>query len=124
EADDAGAREVALEVRQVLDARAAPAIDRLIVVADDERHDGVAGEQAQPAVLDRVRVLELVDEELPEAGAVLLEKLAMVAQELEAPQQQLAEIHEPRIAAKRLIARVQLDHAAPAGIAFVAEIRR
>src|SRR5690606_28752468 len=115
---------VALEVLDVLDPRTAPAVDRLIVVADDERHDHGACEEAQPAVLDRVRVLEFVDEELLEAGAVMLEQIPVVAQELETAQQQLAEIDEPRIAAQRLVPRVELDHSPAPRVALVANVAR
>ena len=65
-------REVALEMLHVRDVRAAKRVDRLIVVADGE-HGGVGpGERAQPLVLQDVRILELVDEQVREASAVML----------------------------------------------------
>jgi hypothetical protein len=60
-------REIAAKLLQVLDARAAPPIDRLIVVADRERQAGGTREQRQPLVLDRVGVLKFVDQHVPEA---------------------------------------------------------
>ena len=55
----------------------------------------VAREQPEPAVLDRVRVLELVDEQVPEALAVVVQQLLVVAQHLVRAQQQLGEVDEP-----------------------------
>ncbi len=76
--------EVVLEAADVPDVRAAPAVDRLVVVADDAEVPVVADDALQEAVLRGVRVLELVDEDVVEAPAdgvaraarVLLEELA------------------------------------------------
>src|SRR5690606_6591820 len=124
EPDDARAGEIALEVLQILDARAAPAVDRLIVVADDERDTALAGDEAEPAVLNRVRVLELVDEEMLEAGSIVLEEIGALRQEFERAEQQLAEIDEPGLVAEPLIASIEIDHAAPARVALVLEVLR
>ncbi len=51
---------VAQELLHVLDFRATPAIDALVVVADHEHVPGVAGQHAHEGVLDGVGVLELV----------------------------------------------------------------
>jgi hypothetical protein len=59
----------------------------LIVVADDERRARRSRQQAQPTILDCVRVLELVDEHVFEAMLILALQLQVVAQELEAAQQ-------------------------------------
>ncbi len=66
----------------VFDARAAPAIDRLIVVTDDEWHATLAGEQTQPGILDRVRVLELVDEQMLKTPLVVGEQFRVVPPKL------------------------------------------
>ena len=78
----------------VLDLRAAPAVDRLVVVA--HRHDiaGVPGQQPQPRVLNRVGVLELIDQELPEAAPVMREQGIVVPHEFMTPQQQFGEVHQ------------------------------
>jgi hypothetical protein len=66
--DHLGAGKVLLEAQDVVDLGAAPAIDRLVVVADAA--DIVAGprlalgEQAQPQILRDVGVLILVDEDV------------------------------------------------------------
>ena len=71
--------EIALEVLHVGDVRAAERVDRLIVVADGEDRRSRAGEQPQPAVLQHVRVLELVDEQVREAAPVVLAQCSLPA---------------------------------------------
>ena len=72
----------------MLDAGAAPPIDRLIVVADDERHAVVvAGKQSQPRVLDRVGVLELVDQQVSKAAAVMRQQFRIVSPQFVCAQQ-------------------------------------
>ena len=55
---------------------------------------------------------------------VLALQLDVVSQELEAAQQQLAEIEDGRRGARPLVALVEVDHLAPARVAFVAQILR
>ena len=64
ELDDGRIRPVALEVEDVPDVRAAPAVDRLVVVADDRQVAVLRGEGPDPQVLRAVRVLVLVDVEV------------------------------------------------------------
>jgi hypothetical protein len=63
------------EALDVLDLRAAPAVDRLIVVAHGHDGDHEPGQHPQPGVLDRVRVLELIHEDLLEAALVVGQNL-------------------------------------------------
>ena len=56
--------EIALEVLHVGDVGAAERINGLVVVADGEHSCIGPREQPQPAVLEHVRVLELVDEQM------------------------------------------------------------
>ena len=66
ERDRLRAREVALEVEDVVDVGAAEAVDRLVRVADGEHVPVLRGEQLQQPVLRVVRVLVLVDEDVAE----------------------------------------------------------
>ena len=70
--DDDGAGEILLEAQDVVDLGAAPAIDRLVVVADAAQVRLLAGrclgEQAQPEILRDVGVLVLVDEHVTGSG--------------------------------------------------------
>ena len=80
QAHDARVREVALEVEDVADVGAAPGVDGLVDVADDEDVAVRVGEQAHDAVLRVVRVLVLVDEQVVERA---LPALAHVVEALE-----------------------------------------
>src|ERR1700690_4127134 len=66
EAEQPGLGKILAELLQVLDSRSAPAIDRLVVVADHERRTLAAYQQSDPRVLNRVRVLEFIDQHVPE----------------------------------------------------------
>jgi hypothetical protein len=94
--DHLGAGKILLEAQDVVDLRAAPAIDRLVVVADAAdvlRHALRAlGEQAQPHVLSRVGVLVLVDEDVAELVVIVLQDIRMVAEHADRVQQQVAEV--------------------------------
>ena len=65
---DGRLRPLGLEVVQVLGRRAAQAEDRLVVVARGADLTVLAGEQPQQQALGEVRVLQLVDEHVAEAG--------------------------------------------------------
>ena len=69
--DDRGAGEVLLEAQDVVDLGAAPAVDRLVVVADAADVGRAAGQQPQPQVLGDVGVLVLVDQDVAEAALVV-----------------------------------------------------
>ena len=69
EPDDLGAGKVLLEAQDVGDLGAAPAVDRLVVVADAAEVAARLGEQPQPQILGDVGVLIFVDEDVAEAVA-------------------------------------------------------
>ena len=66
----------------VLDPCAAPAIDRLIIIADDERHAGIACKQAQPGILNCIGILELIDEQVLKPALVMRQQLGVVSPKL------------------------------------------
>ncbi len=109
----------------MLDARAAPAVDRLVIVADDER-DGrvIAREQPQPRVLDGVGVLEFVHEQVPEPALVMRQQLGIVAPEFVGAQQELGEVDEPASLADFLVRLVKGDHLPAVRVALVVEMLR
>ena len=53
--------EVVCKTLNVLDLRTAPAVDRLIIIADGNHRYCFTGQYAKPSVLNRVRILKLVD---------------------------------------------------------------
>ena len=97
EPDHRGAGEILVEAQDVVDLGAAPAVDRLVVVADAADVVAAAlavrlGQQPQPHVLDRVGVLVLVDQHEAEAALVLLQDVRVLAEQPDAFEQQVAEI--------------------------------
>ena len=62
--DDFQARVIGLQQAQILDIRATPGVDRLIVIAHGGEGPAVAGEQAQQGVLRAIGVLILVDQQI------------------------------------------------------------
>jgi hypothetical protein len=62
ERDHLELRELLRQAAQVLDRRAAPAVDALVVVADRGEHRTLADQRLQQLVLDRVGVLVFVDQ--------------------------------------------------------------
>jgi len=71
----------------VFDPSAAPAIDGLVIVADNKRDSPVTGQQPQPGILNRVGVLKLIHEKVLKAPAVVIEQLGIVAPEFMGAQQ-------------------------------------
>ena len=108
--DDLGIGEIAVELLDVLDLRAAPAIDRLIVVAHHHQALAALGEKAQPGVLHGVGVLELVDQDMAEATLVMLQQAGIVAPQVEGTQQQLGEVDDAGACAGRLVGFINAAH--------------
>ena len=108
EADDDGAGEVLLEAQDVADLGAAPAVDRLVVVADDAEVAVGGGEQAQPEVLRDVGVLVLVDEDVAEPALVLRQHVGVALQDGEDVHQQVAEVAGVEDAQPLLVLGVEL----------------
>ena len=77
EPDHPGAREILLEAQDVADLGAAPAVDRLVVVADAGEVLVRLGEQPQPEILRDVGVLVLVDQEHAEAALIVGEDVRL-----------------------------------------------
>ena len=124
EADDFGAWKIMAELDHVLDLGAAPAVDRLVVITDHEHRAAVAGQRAQPGVLQRVGVLELVDQDVAEAVAVVRLDVAVVAAQLVSAQQQFGEIDQPARCALRFVRAVDAHEVALREIAHVHHRRR
>ena len=69
------------EAEDVAEGRAAEAVDALVVVADDRHVAVLGGQQLHDLPLRVVRVLELVDQDVPIPRALLVEDGRMLAQE-------------------------------------------
>ena len=64
QADGGDARKVARVGLHVGDARAAPAVDRLVVVADRKHLAAAACQHADPGVLNAVGILKFIDQDV------------------------------------------------------------
>ena len=80
ESNDLGPGKVLLEAQDVFDIGAAPGVDRLVVIADTAQIAVGLGEQPEKKILDNVRVLVLVDQDVTEAPAEGVKNIAMLAQ--------------------------------------------
>jgi hypothetical protein len=83
---------VLLEAQDVADLGAAPAVDRLIVVADAGDVAMGLREQAQPQILGDVGVLVLVDQDRPKALLVVGQNVRLRGEQAQAVQQQVTEV--------------------------------
>ena len=85
--------------------KSAPAepVHRLVGVADDAHVLVAAGEQQDDLVLRLVGVLVLVDEDVLEALAVVLEDVGVVAQQADGVDEQVVEVHRPGLVQPGLV---------------------
>src|SRR5690606_3277358 len=114
---------VLLEVEDVPDVGAAPAVDRLVVIPDDHdiasqpipalcliSADIPAREQVQPAVLRAVRVLVLVHEYEAEAAAVGAQQIGACLEQLDGFDEQVVEIERVLLLQRSLVRIVDVAH--------------
>ena len=102
-----------LEAQDVVDLGAAPAVDRLVVVADAADVLRALADQPQPEILRDVGVLVFVDQNEPEALLILAQHLRLLAEQPQHLDQQVAEIGGVERLQPVLIGLVERD-AAPA----------
>ena len=101
-------REVA-EVRRV---GAVPAVDRLVRVTDDAQVLPAA-EPARQVVLERVHVLELVDEQVPEAPPLRVGERPVLVHGRRAVGQQVVEVDDPALPLLVLVLPVERPTGSP-----------
>ncbi len=111
ELDQVGDRELALERRHVADVGAAKRIDALVVVADGEHRGAAARQRLEPAVLQAVGVLELVDQDVLESALVVRAQQRVALEQLVAAKHQFGEVDHALFLALRVVGLVQLDAA-------------
>ena len=73
-------REVLLEAEDVVDFGSAPSVDRLVVIANAADILTFLREQAQPKILDDVRVLILIDKDVTKTPLVICKDVEMLTQ--------------------------------------------
>ena len=106
--DDGGARKVALEFQDVADLGAAPAIDRLVVVADAAQVALRAGQQPKPQILRHIGVLILVDHDVRDAIVIFGQHVGMRLQHRQHVKKQVAEIDGVQRQQPRLVGFIEL----------------
>ena len=112
EPDHFCAGKIPFEPQDVFNIRAAPRVDRLIVVADAAQIAVRLGKEAEPKVLNDVRVLVLVDQDIAEAPPETRENFVMLAEQPQGFEQQIAEIDGVERLETRLVALIESRAAA------------
>ena len=88
-----------------LDVGVQEAVDRLELVADEE--ELVAGDEVDQLALEPVRVLELVDADLPEAQLLALADRFVIAEQVAGPQLEVVVVERGLAVLRRLVAAVE-----------------
>ena len=79
ETDQLRAGEILVEVKDVLNTRAAPGIDGLIIIANRKDTTGFTGKQTNPCVLNGVGILKFINQQMLETLAIVLEQAGVIA---------------------------------------------
>ncbi len=103
EADRLRRRELARELQDVRDVGAAPAVDRLVLVAHDEEVPGLARDEAHELRLDAVRVLVFVHEEVPDAPPEQVAHAVVRRDEARREDEEVVEVERLRRAQRLLV---------------------
>ena len=107
EFDDLRAGKVFLKAQDVVDFRAAPAVDRLVIVADATDVATLLCEQPQPQILRDVGVLIFVHQHIFEAFLIFGEDFGMLLKDAQSFEQQIAEIDRVQNFQPRLIGCIE-----------------
>ena len=118
EPHDLGAREVILEAQDIVDLGAAPAIDRLVVIADAADILRALREEAQPEILRDVRILILVDQDVAELRVKIPKQIRVFLEDRDVVDEQVAEVAGVQHLQPRLVDLVALD-----GLAIAEQLR-
>ena len=86
-------RKVALQQFQIVQSRAAPRINRLIIVAHGGEHRARAGQQLDQLILHRIGVLILVHQNIADFRLPALTHLIVAAQQFHRQTNQIVKIH-------------------------------
>ena len=117
ELDDLRLGEVLLKVEDVPDVRAAPAVDRLVVVADDAEVVLLPRQQADELVLRGVGVLIFVHQNVLKPPLVILEHRRILGEQFQRPDEQVVEVQRVVAAQRLFVLLVDLEVAAVARVA-------
>ena len=90
--DDLRVREVLLEIQNIADVRAAPAVDALVVVAHHAQVAAVFGDQLHQRVLGEVGILILVHMDVLKALPIAFQHGRMIGEQFQCAHQQIVEV--------------------------------
>ncbi len=113
--DHLGTGKILFEPQDVAHLGAAPAVDRLVVVADAADVAMPLRQQPQPEILRDVGVLILVDEDVAEPALILRQHVVVGLEDGQDVQQQVTEIDRVQRSQPLLILRIELDTAMVVG---------
>ena len=86
-------RPIALEIQDIADIRATPAVDALIVVANDHKVAAHLGEQLGDGILCAVGVLIFVHHDVAKTLAICLDDVRILLEQMIRVEQQIVEVH-------------------------------
>ena len=109
--------EIAVELQDVTDFGAAPAINRLVVIPDAAQVAVRPGQQAQPKILSHIGVLILVHHDVGDAAVIFGQHIGMRPEDGQHMQQQITEIDRVQRQQPGLVGLVELAQAAIGKIA-------
>ena len=112
------------EMLHVLDPRATPAVDRLVVVAHYEDIAVVAHQVLQPRVLDGIGVLEFVHQHMPEAITVMAQQTGMGHPQFVGAQQHFGEVDQACTGAGVFVGAIDVDHGMQRAVTIVVDVLR
>ncbi len=110
--DDVSAGKILVELLDVFDAGTAPAVNRLIIVANHHQVIVAAGQHAQPGVLHSVSVLELIDQDMAEAALIVVQQAGIVQPQLVGAQQDFSKVHHAAALTGLFIGGIDREHGA------------
>ena len=108
--DHLGAGEVLFEAQDVADLGAAPAVDRLIVVADAADVLVPRRQQPEPEILRDVRILIFIDQNEAKPPLILLQNVNVLLEDRHHMQKQIAEVAGVQRQQAGLVLLVNLAH--------------
>ena len=97
-----------LELEDVTNVGAPEPVDRLIALTHATYLAMILGKHRDDCVLDRVRVLILVDQNRAETPLVMLEHIGMAPEQLDRVEEQVIEVHGPGFAETHLVLAIHL----------------
>ena len=110
--DDRGPREVVLELQDVVEIGAAPAIDRLVGVAGRAEVWMVGAQTAGDGVLGQIGVLVLVDQDVAEPVVEAGANIGLRPEQLGDVVEQVVKVDRVEVAKPTLVGRIHLRDAA------------